>query len=279
MTVDSVHLQDFPRLNFNIDDKIVTEIDTIRDICNCVLSLRKEANIRVRMPLKKITICYQKGQFEFSNEHLNIIRQEVNAHEIELFTDNIDEIASINVVLDMRECGRLFGPKLKCILEAQKNNDFIISDGNLEIAGVKIDKALFGIEYKTKDGTRAMRCNSHNILVMIDTSQDHEIIIEGLARDIIRIVQQSRKNAKLEISDKIDVILYTDDKIFAEVEQNHELFIKRQILARSLKIKNHLLNDNTDSLNHMMINGNACVIHQSANEIDGHKFILSLRKA
>ena len=54
----SVHLEDFPVLkHIQVDNDIVAQMDLVRDICNAVFSLRKEANIRVRMPLLKMTIC------------------------------------------------------------------------------------------------------------------------------------------------------------------------------------------------------------------------------
>ena len=236
MTI-SVHLQKFPKLtSIDVDREIVEKMDKVREICNCVLSLRKDANIRVRMPLKKIVIC---GNSNLNDEYLNLIKQEVNTKEIEIFDGNIDKIASKEVVLDMKECGKVFGSQLKDILIAQKKGDWKIVNDKLSIAGLEIDKNLFSIKYSSKDGKKVMQCKSFNLLVMIDTGQTEELIIEGLARDIVRIIQQTRKDNNFEISDRIDAIINTKDKIFDTVLKTWKAYIREQTLADNININNN----------------------------------------
>ena len=117
----SVHLQSFPDLkNIVVDADVVAKMDLVRDICNSALSLRKEANIRVRMPISKMTLCSGSTDLdlarELSGEFLQMIKQEINVKEVEIFSGNIDEIANCEVVLNMRECGKIFGSNLKNIL-------------------------------------------------------------------------------------------------------------------------------------------------------------------
>lgn len=242
MTI-SVHLEKFPKLNsIFINNDIVKKMDEVREICNCVSSLRKDANIRTRMPLKKIIIC---GNSDLCDEYLNLIKQEVNVHEIELFNDDLDKIATKEVVLNMKECGKIFGSKLKDILIAQKNGKWEIINGKLNIAGAELDDSLFSINYKTADGIKAIHCKNFNLLVMIDTEISKDLVIEGLARDIIRIVQQTRKDNNLAISDRINVVLETKDRIFSEVLSQWKDYICNQTLALNFEIKdtNNINND------------------------------------
>ena len=76
----SVHLQSFPDLkNIVVDADVVAKMDLVRDICNSALSLRKDANIRVRMPISKMTLCSGSTDLdlarELSGEFLQMIKQ------------------------------------------------------------------------------------------------------------------------------------------------------------------------------------------------------------
>ena len=253
----SVHLQIFPNLNsLVIDEEIVNTMDQVREVCNCISSLRKEANIRVRMPLKKITIC---GQHNFSDEYLNLIKQETNIKTIECFNNNLEEIATKEVVLNMKECGKMFGSKLKEILIAQRRNEWSIENGKLKIADYIIPNNMFSIIWKAKDGSKTMQCEHFNLLVIIDTELTQELIIEGLARDVIRIIQQTRKDNKLAINDNINVVLHTKNKIFNEVLDVWKTYICDQTLAKNIYIDNKI-NDN------------------QAFSIDEYKFSLDIEK-
>jgi len=253
----SVHLENFPKLDYiSVNEEIVKKMDEVREICNCVLSLRKEVNIRVRMPLKKITIC---GKSDLNDDYLDLIKQETNVKQIELFEDNLNKIATQEVVLNMKECGKIFGSNLKDILIAQKQHNWEIVDGNLMIAGFKIEKELYEVVYKSKDGAKISSCDHFNLLVMIDTEQTEDLIIEGLSRDIVRVIQQKRKENGYEISDRINVEINTNDEIFNKVLDNWEDYICEQTLATKIEI-------------------NTNVNKNEINEVDGHKFSFLISK-
>ena len=233
MVRQSVHLQDFPKLDFiSVDNYITEKMDVVREICNCAFSLRKEANIRVRMPLNKITIC---GDFDLDNNYLEIIKQEVNVHSVEIFNGNTNEIATKEVVLNMKECGRIFGSSLKDILIAQKKGEWRIENEKLIISGNTIDKELFSIVYKSKNGLRISQCATKNILVMLDDNITEELETEGLSRDIVRIIQQTRKDIGLQISDRIDVKISYNDNIFDKVFDNWNQYICNQTLSDKIE--------------------------------------------
>ena len=237
--MNSVHLQDFPNTNNIIfDEDIVKKMDLIRDICNSAFSLRKDANIRVRMPLSRIIVCGKNIEY----------------------TDDIEKIATKEVVLNMKECGKIFGSKLKDILQAQKKGNWKIENGILKIADCEIDSEIYNVVYTPKNGTKAMQCNNHDVLVMIDTNITDELKIEGLSRDVIRIIQQTRKDIGLEISDRIKVELYSSDNIFEDMLKKWENFIKEQTLSNDIVFKDSLLNQ------------------QNVVEIDGNKFAVKVVK-
>jgi len=255
---NSVHLQKFPDLtSIKVDDDIVNKMDEVREICNCVFSLRKEANIRVRMPLKKITIF---GKHNLEKEYLDLIKQEVNTKEIETFNGNINDVATKEIVLNMKECGQLFASNLKNILQAQKEGNWEIEDNKLKIAGFEIDNTLYSVSYKTKNiNNKILACSNFNLLVMIDTSTEHDLIVEGFARDLIRMVQQERKNIGLEISDKIYTNISTTNNIIDDILSNWKTYICEQTLSQNISIDNK-------------------IDEQKIIEIDDFKFSLKIKK-
>ena len=255
--VFSVHLEEFPKINnITVSKEIVEKMDEIREICNCAASLRKEAGLRLRMPLQKITIY---GKTNLDDKYLDLIKQETNVHKIELFNDDLDKIAKKEVILNMKECGKIYGSSLKDILIAQKENKWEIVNDKLHIAGFELDSDLYNIVYRTANGAKTMKCKNFNILVMIDTEITHELMIEGLSRDVVRIIQQARKDNNLNISDNISVIMQTKDQIFDEVLSIWKDYICSQTLATEIKIK--------DNVN-----------EECSFDIDEHKFSVHIKK-
>ena len=256
----SVHLQSFPALNnVTIDGAIVKSMDIVRSVCNCVFSLRKEENIRVRMPLAKITIC---GDCQLDKNYIEVLKQEVNTHEVEFFTGNLNEIATQEIVLNMKECGKLYGSKLKDILLAQKNGEWHIIDGKLKIAEVEIANDLYNVVYKSKADTKAVYCEEYNLLVTIDTTQTEDLIIEGLSRDVVRVIQQSRKDSGFEISDRVNIKFFTNDNIFSQMLNLWKNYICEQTLANNMEL-------------YTLEEAAKCI---KINEIDGYKFAVVLSK-
>lgn len=258
-STNSVHLQNFPTVNVDIDNAVLHNVDLTREICNAVFSLRKDANLRVRMPLKKVIVY---GNITLEKQYIEIIKQEVNAKEVEINTDDINDIANTEIVLDLKKCGKLFGAKLKDILLAQREKRWTIADNKLLIAGLEIPDDAFEVAYRAKNGEQTFYSKDFNLLVMIEASNDKALLIEGLARDVVRMIQNTRKKENLQISDKIDTTIYTTDDIFNEVIATFGTYIKEQTLTNNLKISDKIAN-NTENNQY---------------EIDDYTFSIEIKK-
>ena len=130
---NSVHLQNIPDLSFiKSDQKLVENIDLVRNICSTALFIRDKYKLRVRLPLANLKIISKKSQ-KIAN-FKDIISDEVNVKNIEL-SDNIAELAEFKLQLNFKKIGAKFGPKMKEIARAAKNNDWQkLEDGNIKIA-------------------------------------------------------------------------------------------------------------------------------------------------
>jgi isoleucyl-tRNA synthetase len=238
MQKNSVHLQDFPDLSFLDDnEKLVCDMDLVREICSTALSIRDNKNLRVRLPLKSLTIVGLNSLkiLDFKE----IIADEVNVKELRASEDFAD-FANLKLQLNFKKIGAKFGTKVKEITAALKEGKWQkISSSEVEIAGEKLtdDEFELKLEIKNRDDFLvAAALPSNDFLVLLDTELSDELINEGIARDIVRVVQQKRKEADLKITDEIFLELACDNpKILQAIEQ-FQAYIASQVLAKSLQI-------------------------------------------
>ena len=115
---NSVHLQDFPSMeNFTADNELLNTMDKVRAICSCALYVRDKNNLRVRLPLNKMTIITPDSS-DISH-FTDIIADEINVKNIE-FNDNIEEFGEKKLVLNFQKIGKKVGSKMPNIMKLAK---------------------------------------------------------------------------------------------------------------------------------------------------------------
>ena len=239
----SIHLTNFPNVDFisNDNDKIIKSMDIIREICSIVLSIRKNNNIKVKIPLNNITICAKYSNVIETFSH--IIKEEINCRNIIYVSQNFSELANENVVINMQKCGKEFGSKLKDILFAQKNKQFhIIHNQNnetiLKISDLELNNDYFTINYIPKDSSNQIKLSKNGqILVLIDTTVNDDQKLEGISKEIIRFIQQMRKNQNLIINQRINVEIITNNQDIFNAINSQFNNIKEQTLSMILEYK------------------------------------------
>lgn len=234
----SVHLQDFPNLSFLSDEKdLVANMDLVRSLCSVALSIRDHKNLRVRLPLKSLTLIGKNSAQILPFKE--IIADEINVKSVEV-KEEIADLAELKLQVNFKKIGAKFGPKIKEITGAAKSGEWKkISENEIEIAGVKLVGDDFEIKLTTKNhdenkmAIAALPTNDY--LVSLDIEVTKELEDEGIARDIIRAVQQNRKDANLDISNKIQLQLKSTNPRVLEVAKNFSTYICEQVLADDLK--------------------------------------------
>lgn len=234
--MESVHLLDYPELDDYKENKdLVDSMDKVRAICSSALFLRDKHNLRVRLPLNKIEIIGDK--LEGINEFKDIILDEINVKNIE-FNNNINNKAELKLELNFQKLGAIFGSKMQAIIKASKINDWkILENKKLKIADVELEEEFFKLKLVPKNLENTAVVEGYNILVELDTKIDKKLELEGFARDIIRTIQQSRKDANLDVADKINLFITTDDIILNEAINSFCEYIMEQTLSKSLKLE------------------------------------------
>lgn len=233
--IKSVHLQEFPKVeDIKEEGELITDMDMIRDICSTALAIRDKKNLRVRLPLNKLTVIGK--EVAGLKKYQYIIADEINVKNVEFKTD-IGNLAELKLQLDFKKLGSKLGGKMKAVLIALKKGEWKkLPNNKIEIDGVRLTEEYYSMKLVPKNIESTGVLSSNNALVELDINVTEDLKLEGLARDIVRLIQQNRKKADLNISDKINLLISTDsDFIQKAIKENLE-YITEQTLSNSLKI-------------------------------------------
>ncbi len=239
----SVHLQDFPDTSFfDADQELVADMDLVRAICSTALSIRDNKNLRVRLPLNELKIIGKIAPRILPFKE--IIAEEVNVKNI-LVEEKIEGVAELKLQINFKKIGAKYGPRVKEITDAARKGEWKkVAEKEIEIAGVKLVDDEFEIKLMTNNQNdkkfviAALQTN--DCLVSLDIEVTKDLADEGVARDIVRAIQQSRKTADLNVSDYVDIIIFSPNKMILEVVENFASYIKGQVLGLNLKAASNI---------------------------------------
>lgn len=240
----SIHLQDFPNLSFiKNEENLVKNMDLVRLICSTALSIRDQKNLRVRLPLNKLTIIGK--DVKEIKDFKDIIADEVNVKSVEI-QENLNELAELTLKINFKKIGAKLGSKIKEIMTEVKAKNFTqISENKIEIAGITLIDDDFELKLSPKNNQNPdeeiIALPDNSCLIALETKLTDELKNEGIARDIVRAVQQARKDADLDVSDKITLNIFADNKITQAIK-DFENYIKEQVLATKISITKDLSN-------------------------------------
>jgi isoleucyl-tRNA synthetase len=226
----SVHLTDWPTADeFPADHDLVRSMDLVREACSAALAVRERSRLRVRLPLKTLTVVHAEsaGLEPFTS----LIADEINVREVALSTD-LNAYGAVQLRPDPK-IGKRLGKAMKEVMGAAKRGEFTLNpDGTASVGGETLAPNEFLLAMVTEEGSAAEPFAGTGAVV-VDISVDEDQEREGLARDLIRAVQTARKDAGLEVSDRIALGVEGGPLIAAAIEA-HGDFIKAEVLALSL---------------------------------------------
>lgn len=232
---NSIHLQLFPHLHHIGADDVVESMDIVRKICNAALSIRKSNNVKVKIPLNSIIIhCDNNVKIE---EFTNLIADEINVKNV-IIQQDIENITKSVVHLNMANCGVKLGKALPSVLGAIKRNDFKIVDNVLKVLDFELDQDYFSLNFVCEQKNGLKMCDGLQIVVEMDLNINKELLLEGLSRELIRAIQQCRKDENLDITDRIEVSIVSDKEDILLAVNLFMDNIKLNVLAENLVIVN-----------------------------------------
>ena len=233
----SVHLEDFPKVDEELLSKDLEQrMELVRDICSLGRNAREDAAIKVRQPLNFMILPLVDEVVIEDFE--SIIKEELNIKEI-VYKDDMTEYMDYIVKPNFKVVGKVFGPKMKDFQEAVSKLD--INDVNKIKAGyfkmnflgeeIDVTEDMILTTLKNKKGYCA--ASNGKTSIVLDTSLTEDLILEGLAREVVRKVQSLRKEADFVITDHIN-LYYHGDEMFDKMLASYDEYIKNETLADSL---------------------------------------------
>jgi isoleucyl-tRNA synthetase len=232
----SVHLTDWPaREALPHDDALVAAMDRVREVCSAASSLRKAKGLRVRLPLQSLTVA--AADADTLAPFTSIIAEEVNVREVRL-TTNVSSLATEVLTVVPAVLGPRIGGHVQHVIKAVKTGAWErTADGAITAAGIKLEEGEYTTRLTPADPERSV-CLP-DAVVSLDTAVTDELEAEGTARDVIRLVQQARRDAGLHISDRISLTIEAEARVTEAVERHRDL-VAGEVLALSLQTRHGL---------------------------------------
>jgi len=228
----SVHLTDWPLVDeLPSDPALVKAMDRVREVASAALSLRKSNKLRVRLPLNKLVVA--AADAELLRNFTDIIRDEVNVKSVELSTD-VASHGGFEVAVNARVAGPRLGKDVQKVIKAVKAGEWSTSDsGAVVAAGIELVEGEYERKLVAKDSSAAAELPAGSGLVLLDTDVTEDLANEGIARDLVRVVQQARREAGLDVADRIKLTIQAPEEVVSAV-RSHEEFIASETLALSV---------------------------------------------
>lgn len=240
----SVHLEDWPDADaFPVDDELVAAMDELRQITSQALALRKANRLRVRLPLAKLTVVTARK--DALKPFAGILREELNVKQVKLKRLKDDSAEKHGVVHTLTVNARAAGPRLgrdvQTVIKAAKAGDWSEADDVVTAGGIALEPHEYELALSVggADAGEGADRDALGLLpgggfVLLRTETTPELEAEGIARDAIRAVQEARKSAGLDVSDRIALALATAEH--AAALGAHAELIAAETLAVDLRI-------------------------------------------
>jgi isoleucyl-tRNA synthetase len=238
---DSVHLRDYPALDAALADPgLETAMEAVRLTVELGRAARAQAKAKVRQPLRRAVIVANDAEREAIEARAGLVTAELNVKELDFVTDE-GELVSYTAKPNYRALGPRFGKKMPQVAAAVEALDAahvaaVLSDGGeIGIAIDGVDHTLgpddVTLALQPLDGYEVEAEAGHAVALQLEL--DDELRREGLAREIVHAVQIARKEAGLEITDRIDLSLGGDEELL-DAARAHQDYLAGEVLATSV---------------------------------------------
>ena len=230
----SVHLTDWPVPEaLPADPVLVESMDLVREVCSAIHSVRKARGLRARLPLSSVVVAHRDAAR--LEPFVDLIADEVNVKSVEFETEP-DSFATSSLVVVPAEIGPRLGPATQQVIAAVRGGEWQPTpDGRVLVAGVRLEPGEFSLRLVPRDPESGRVIDGERGVVVLDTASTPDLEAEGTARDLVRLVQQARRDADLVITDRIELALAVPGDVAAVLDAwGDEL--RRQTLATSLAV-------------------------------------------
>ncbi|MCJ7555052.1 MAG: DUF5915 domain-containing protein, partial [Ignavibacteriaceae bacterium] len=241
---ESVHLAEFPDAGFR-EQELEDKMEIAQNVVYLARTMRAKNNLKVRQPLRKIMVVLDKSKHEALLKMKDVVLDELNIKELMVLSDDA-EFVNKSSKANFKSIGPKFGKKAKAVAEAIKNFSKeqirLIESGEqiiLSIDGEEVFISREDVEIISSEITGWVVESEGGVTVAIDKELDDSLIAEGLAREFVNRIQNMRKDAGFEVTDKIKITLKGDNNLIKAIN-NFNHYITNETLAEKLSIDDQM---------------------------------------
>ena len=212
---ESVHLCDYPVYNEKFrDEQLEFKMDTVQKAVSMGRSLRYQYNLKIRQPLKSVELVTRNPEEKkVLLEMEDSIREELNVKKV-VFHEREDELVEYQAKANFRTLGKELGPLMKAasvkIAELEQEAIQSILDGStlsIEVEGKNVELTIEKIIVERLEKANLKVVNDGTLTVALDSEITEELKLEGYVRDLVRGIQNLRKETGLAVTDRINLVL------------------------------------------------------------------------
>jgi len=242
---DSVHLDDWPEPDdARADDELRARMALARKITTLGRSARTDAKVRVRQPLARALVVLPSSEVGRLEDLRSLVAEELNVKSVEV-ASGLEELVDYTLKPNFKSLGPRFGKQVGQIAGALAKADahalvrtiesggtamLPVGDTEVELGADDLDIRVVG-----RTGFALAQDGPHG--VALDLDLDDELVDEGVARDVVRAVQDLRKSSGLDVEDRIELWLATNQADIARALRTHSDYIASEVLASQLHLE------------------------------------------
>ncbi len=234
----SVHLAEYPKPAY-FEKELEGKMEIAQKVVYLTRSMRAKSNLKVRQPLKKLMVVVDKDKRESLQKMKEVILDEVNIKEMVVLNDD-SEIVNKTAKANYKSIGPKFGKKVNpvanVIKDLGKDEIALIEKGEnvkIKIDGEDITVTKEDVDIISSEITGWLVETEEGVTVALDTQLSDELIAEGLAREFVNRIQNMRKDAGFDVTDRI-TIKYTGSSKLVEAVKLFSNYISNETLAEQL---------------------------------------------
>lgn len=239
----SVHLVDYPLAESKVvDETLSARMQLLREIASLGRSARMDNKLKVRQPLAKVeVILSEKTHQAWLQQHDALLRDELNVKQID-YAEDATKYITYQIQPNFKRLGPRIGkllPECKKVLGAADGGRLLAqmqAQGTVDLAvggeTIKLDGEDLQVRLQAKPGWAAAQ--GRGVVVVLSTEITPELVREGYANDLVRAIQDQRKELNLDYTDRIVIGVVADDPEVAAAIKEHQAFIAGETLCDAL---------------------------------------------
>jgi isoleucyl-tRNA synthetase len=232
----SVHLCDWPSVDsWPSDSSLESTMDLTRSVCSGALGLRKARQLRVRLPLASLTVAHPAAPA--LTAFADLIKDEVNVKDL-ILSDSPASLGAVQLSVNPRVLGPRLGKQVQEVIRAVKGGDWSAGSGpddGVTAGGVALQAGEYELRLTAADPDSTAALPGSDGLIALDTAVTPALALEGVARDVVRVIQQARRDLGFDVSDRITLVVGAASPV-ADAVLAHADFIAGETLATSLTV-------------------------------------------